>query len=389
MTTSAIPLRSVTAALASAFALVLTGEPGLAERNRNGALIVHTNDAVSYSAGAAYCGGDFDDPASCEEAGTRSNLASDEAAVIWVLASFQRHANPAVTVVYFGIDHDPGDVEFVGWSHCGPPGSLEIPDDGWPVTGLGNSVAFGHPIAGDLLFPVYWFAAAGEAGAHLGTAVNPLGGYAAFVDDSNPPLLDPIDRFGVMGWQMDGLNDCEGIPYGACCYDAVCRIEDEPWCIATGGLYLGEGAPCDPNPCGGPAGACCLEDGHCEVLLPVYCDHFAGQFLGGGAVCDPSPCAQPPQACCFATGICTFVPENECTAGGGTPQGPRTRCDQIACRAPQLGACCMGDQTCRVSGDADCALLGGLFYPGAACEPFPCVTPVAPTTWGKLRAVFR
>lgn len=331
--------RAAVAGLALLAALVASSIAPVAsraERNRDGALIVHTNDTVTYSGGGAYCAGAFDDPGACEAAGTRSDLPPDQPAVVWVLASFLAHADPSVVVVYFGIDHDPGGVEFVDWSFCGPPGSLEIPDDGWPVTGLGNSVAFGSAIAGDLLFPVYWFAAAGQTGSHLGTAVNPTGGYAAFVDDGNPPQMDPIERFGVMRWHAGGENACEGLPAGACCYDVVCRVQDAAWCIDHGGLYLGDGSSCTPNQCAGPFGACCVEDGHCEILVRVFCESFGGAFQGSGTECSVGLCPQPPQACCFATGDCTLVTAEACTEAGGTPQGPRTRCEQTGCRAPAV-----------------------------------------------------
>jgi len=37
---------------------------------------------------------------------------------------------------------------------------------------------------------------------------------------------------------------------GACCRDTDCTIETQASCEADGGVYQGDGTPCDPNPCG-------------------------------------------------------------------------------------------------------------------------------------------
>lgn len=371
--------------------LIGTAFPAFGGKNVNGALVVHTSDTVQYTAGGAYCGPLFDDPGSCELAGTRTDRAAGEPAVIWILAAFQPDATPGVSVVYFGIEHALGSGGFEGWDMCGPAGSIEIPDDGWPETGFGNSVAFGTPVTGDTFFPLYWFAASGDPGSSLATAANPQGGYAAFVDDSNPPVLDVIEQFGFVRWQEDGANDCPvALPLGACCLgDGTCLVVDALTCDEYGGNYQGDLVPCEPNPCPQPRGGCCFDDGHCEIMTLPDCGRFAGMFLGDGTVCDPSPCAQPGQACCFISGDCSFVTEDICRLAGGTPQGPGTRCDQISCRAPQLGACCLPEAECLVLAESQCLALGGDFYDGVPCEPLPCFTPVEPTSWGRIRASFR
>jgi len=65
-----------------------------AGRNAGGAFIVHTNDAVNYSAGRDYCGPYFDDPGTCEAAGTRTDKDENTPAVIWVIAAFPPGATP-------------------------------------------------------------------------------------------------------------------------------------------------------------------------------------------------------------------------------------------------------------------------------------------------------
>jgi hypothetical protein len=197
------------------FFIMLSSATALAGKNAGGALIVHTDDNVWYTHTGQYCGAQFSDPGTCENAVTRTDKDENTPAVIWLLAAFPDTANPAVSVVYFGIEHNLGEGSIVNHGYCGPAGSLEIPDAGWPDTGLGNSLAFGSPVQGDILFPFYWLAVYGTTGSYLGTAENPTGGYAAFVDNSDPPVEDQITRFGTVRWHAEGPNVCPGGDGGA------------------------------------------------------------------------------------------------------------------------------------------------------------------------------
>ncbi len=181
--------------------------PAYAGRNANGALIVHTNDAYSYSAATA-CTTPYAEPASCAAAITRSDKSSGT--VVWLLAAFPDTSNPAVSVIYFGIDYDDVNLDpGSSYKSCGPAGTVEVPDGGWPYTGRGNSVALGSPVTGDLLFPFYVFRIdGGTEGSYFSTAANPTGGYAAFVDDSNPPVMDTVTRSGTIRWFAAGSNSC-------------------------------------------------------------------------------------------------------------------------------------------------------------------------------------
>ena len=78
-------------------------------------------------------------------------------------------------------------------------------------------MAFGSPIVGDTFFPFYKLGVYGFDGAYLGTSINPTGGYAAFVDDSNPPVLDECHRFGQVRWYRPGWNECPGGGESAAC----------------------------------------------------------------------------------------------------------------------------------------------------------------------------
>jgi len=175
--------------------------------NRNGAMIVHTNDAYTYGSGTV-CATPLGDPGTCQAAVTRSDKGSGT--VVWLLASFLPTASPAVTTIYFGIDYageglDPGDA----FKPCGPAGTQQLPDADWPYSGRGNTVAYPTAVTGDRLFPFYAFKIeGGAAGSWFGTAVNPIGGYAAFVDDGNPPQTDRCVNFGRVRWYEAGSNSC-------------------------------------------------------------------------------------------------------------------------------------------------------------------------------------
>jgi hypothetical protein len=183
----------------------------LAGRNGNGALIVHTNDAVNYSAGADYCTDFFDNPGSCEDAITRTDKDEDTPAVIWVLAAFHPDSSPAVTAVQFGIIDNVLAENWIGWGPCGP--SLEIASVGWPQTGKSTSIAY-TATRNTQLFPVYHFVLYGTAGppsTFLGSGPFVVGqSDASFADESSPPQLDSILQFGAVRWFRDGYNQCPG-----------------------------------------------------------------------------------------------------------------------------------------------------------------------------------
>jgi hypothetical protein len=187
-----------------------------------GALMVHTDDSITWT---------FTDPDYCDDytladldcmwLNTQSNVDGRFiGAIVWLLLTFHSESTPGVTAIYFGIEHNilPGYIATHGI--CGPEGSLEIPDPGWPDEweNAGNSVAFGSPITGQRLFPFYWFAVYGVAGDYLGTGANPAGGYAGYVTDDEPGVLAHVVSFGQVHWFEPGFNDCP--------YDPLMAVED-------------------------------------------------------------------------------------------------------------------------------------------------------------------
>jgi hypothetical protein len=341
--------------------LALLCSPAMAGKNSNGALVVHTNDANSYTSNICNRFETVDNPGSCENAGTQTNKDENTPALIWCLAAFAQSANPGVTVIYFGLNHNlpPLQGYFANFGPCGPAGTIEIPDANWPDMN-GNSVAFGAPILGDRFFPYYYLNAFGFAGAFVGTGINPTGGYAAFVDDSNPPVQDNIFKFGTVRWGTLGANDCPiDVPVeGACCFpDGSCIVTPPTQCS---GAYQGDGTVCDPiNPCEQPQ-ACCFEDEHCEMLLADICVARGGDPKGDGVVCSPDLCLiSEPGACCYDNGSCDFITVEECTANGGHFTAEGVTCADANCPQPETEACCFQDGHCEDLVADDCTAQGG------------------------------
>jgi len=69
--------------------LMLVTSPVLAGKNERGAMVVHTDDAHSWTDDWGLCG-NFDTwvPDNCEDFGTRTDKDEDTPALIWFIASF-------------------------------------------------------------------------------------------------------------------------------------------------------------------------------------------------------------------------------------------------------------------------------------------------------------
>jgi len=55
---------------------------------------------------------------------------------------------------------------------------------------------------------------------------------------------------------------------------------------------------------------------------------------------------------------------------------------------PPIVACCLRDGTCRPLTQLGCNDQGGAVF-GVQCDPVSCVTPIAPTSWGRLKQRYR
>jgi hypothetical protein len=271
--------------------LLLATSPVLAGKNCQGAMVVHTDDAHDWTHGVC---DNFDAWVPDPEWGYGTRTDKDEwtPALIWFIAMLPG-PNPGVSAVYFGHDHNLPEYYHNHWGFCGPAGSIEVPDDGWPdsPSTAGNLVTFGSPILGDHVFPFYYLDVYGYSDVHYCTAINPVGGYAAFLDDSSPPVVDECNSFGCVRWYEEGYNGYAYFALGACCFDdGTCLMYSAEWCWLDGGEYVGGCIPCDPNPCP-QQGACCLPSGYCLMRLPDDCLFMGGEYVGEGILCDPDPCS--------------------------------------------------------------------------------------------------
>jgi hypothetical protein len=368
--------------------------------NSNGAIIVHTNDAYNYSAGTA-CTTTLGMPASCADAITRSDknfVTLGQRSTVWFLAAFLPGASPRVASVYFGTDVD--DVNFDAGSNygpCGPAGTQQVPDAGWPYD-VGNSVGFGAPVIGNTFFRFYVFGLDNyddnpdAPNPWWCSTINPTGGYAAFYDDSFPPVRDDITQFGCVRWYEAGENACPTISVetGACCFaTGLCEVITSNDCAGLNGTYLGDNVPCLPdNPCPQPGACCDLETGVCTFVLEVACQPPL-VFLGGS--CSPiNPCPQQGACCEPMTGVCTMTLQTGCLPPNQWLGGP---CQPVnPCPVEPQGACCdLATGACTYLYQSQC-MPPMQFLVGLTCTPTnPCPPPVAtePTTWGKIKANYR
>lgn len=283
--------------------------PALAGRNKDGAMLVHTDDNAIYYTSMDYC--TSAPPVTCEELVTTSSKApgTDEA-IIWFLAVFDPTTSPEVMTVQFGIETNlpAGQGYVVAGAACGPSVSLELPDDGFPDVGRGNLVGYMAARTGHI-WPFYWFAVLGKDGQanEFGTTVYPGDGRAVFVDDGSPPREDVINNFGVVRWGVAGSNSCPVFippPTGACCTswgDCVQSIDQETCEDLNGnyqGVYEGDGSDCEAIVCA----ACCyalaadLNERRCANMSEQACI-VRFSLDGSNEVYDESSWAGPGNRC--------------------------------------------------------------------------------------------
>jgi len=271
-------------ALLAVAALSCMGSAALAGPNAGGTLIAALSVGTVYCTDtASYCGSST--TTDCNGAVvTQTGL---EPAVINIIAAFPGPSRLAGLT--FGVTYSDPGIAILGSGHCG---DFELPDGTWPASGTGTAVTWGSPETGNLV-EVYWFAAYNyDGGANsLGLIAHPGQG-GNFADDDVPSNIDPIEGYGVFGFNMPGQVAC---------------------------------------PDGEPRGACCFPDGSCVVLLAGDCEAQGGVYQGNDTTCDGVVCPTPATgACCVGTD-CIVLTSDECAARGGTYQGDDVVCTDILC----------------------------------------------------------
>jgi hypothetical protein len=119
--------------------------------------------------------------------------------------------------------------------------------------------------------------------------------------DPYPPGWQPTDSIfpdTMRGLKATGIGVVvePGPQQAACCFPSgACQILTQAGCLNSGGIYLGDGTVCIPNPCPPPGqGACCLPDNSCVLLTGEQCSQQQGHYLGEGLPCVPDPCIPTP-----------------------------------------------------------------------------------------------
>ena len=167
-----------------------------------------------------------------------------------------------------------------------------------------------------------------------------------------------------------------GQPLGACCITGVlCQQLTAAACLTAGGIYMGDGVSCTPDPCSPPREACCFPNGTCVDLDAATCLGQGGTPQGAGTACATTTCPQPKEACCFPNGTCSDLTPADCQAQGGTPMGAGSTCATVTCPT-QIGACCLPNGTCIQTTAADCQTRGGVYQGnGVSCAAVQCPQP--------------
>jgi hypothetical protein len=308
--------------------------------NVGGTLVVHDASLLlSQTDGTIPVCGQGNIPATCDATDPEIDGATAaDPAIFKVYAAFPEGSAPRMMGLTWGVNYDPNVVVLTTWGMCG---NFELNDTNWPAPGSGSSVTYDSPQTG-LLTTVYWFAAYNYNGvpAQFQLGPNPSQG-GVFGDDSVPAILDPIEGYGTLGFDMAGVRACPVPPQqGACCdpCTAECTLQFAADCTGT---FMGSGTACDPNPCvPPPSGACCIGP-DCTSVPQCLCQ---GTYLGDGVLCDPNPCVT------------------------------------------HQGACCAADESCSISGPDDCN--GTYMGDDTVCEPNPCVTPTKTTSWGTIKNIY-
>lgn len=323
-----------------------------------GVLIAHYVHEVIFTAqppAGGWCGAYAPHAVSTQaEVVAEINTPTPLPAVWYVIAAWEFEAKRwCGTELGFG-EFDPAAFTFADAGPCFPSAGLELPTAGWPGPGEGTAfVVTGEPWQGNWV-PVYFFGGyANGSQTMIGIAPDPATAFVGFANclGQSPAYAVRAGQRGGMGINQPGVVPPFPLPtLWACCIGIDCLLLTEEECYRAGGTWW-EGEPCEPeDPCPDP-GACCI-GAICEEMLRVNCDLLGGLFMGEGTHCCPvNPC---PAVCCV---------QNPCSPHG-----------------------------CEILSGHDCSALSGYWHPEwTTCDPNPCeiYTPVAQSSWGRIKTMYR
>jgi hypothetical protein len=116
---------------------------------------------------------------------------------------------------------------------------------------------------------------------------------------------------------------------GACCVGTECSQQTESGCAELGGVFLGIGIPCDPNPCGGGGTGrpCCYPGGSCvDDLSDELCAAGGGESWGSSS----DHCSDFTTPCCPCWYFTGHITGTVCwSAAGGETENCTEEIDQF------------------------------------------------------------
>jgi len=151
-------------------------------------------------------------------------------------------------------------------------------------------------------------------------------------------------------------------------------------------------------------GPCCFPNGECLILPRTSCGQLGGVFVAEGASCEPATCVELFGVCCHSGGWCVLLTYPECIAlheSGSTYcgfMGGIDSCDPNPCPCCCSSPCCFPDGRCEMILVGECEPLGGYSPDIVACYPDPCGISGAPddlpprwqdATWGEVKRRYR
>lgn len=136
--------------------------------------------------------------------------------------------------------------------------------------------------------------------------------------------------FAAPDWQSHWFAGVGGSTWHSFPITDLDRDSDLDFVVAGSTVYLFES---DLT----PEGACCLPSGDCVSSTAVGCLATDGIYQGDGTFCADFDCPRLIGACCLPTGACVETDAVACAAAYGFYQGDGTFCADFACPPPTPG----------------------------------------------------
>jgi hypothetical protein len=114
-----------------------------------------------------------------------------------------------------------------------------------------------------------------------------------------------------------------------------------------------------------------------------------GVLMDGQAVCPPPP---GQVVCCVGEACVLVFTSDECAGMGGVFHPEWSSCDGDPCAPPPPVAVCCVVHQCYLVLEDECTVMQGAWHPEwTTCDGDPCdiYTPVEPSSWGAIKAIYR